>query len=79
MRDKAIKEAFIKYLQHSTDERFFQTLTNFTQMPFIGSANTPDGKGWRDLWHTEGDTAVNWLGKDLSGGHKIVKTKSEEK
>lgn len=29
MRDQKTKEAFIKYLQKCTDERFFQALYNF--------------------------------------------------
>lgn len=63
MRDKQIKEAFIKYLQESTDERFFQALTNFTQLPYIGVAATPNGEQFRDLWHVEGDTQLEWKGK----------------
>lgn len=64
MRDKAIKEAFIAYLQKGTDERFFQALTNFTQLPYIGVAGSPRGDSFMDLWHIEGDTEITWIGKD---------------
>lgn len=65
MRDRLIKEAFIKYLQQETDERFFQALTNFCRLPYIGSANTPNGSGWRDLWYVEGDKDISWMGEEL--------------
>lgn len=65
MRDEHIKEAFIDYLQnHSRDLRFFQALTNFTQLPYIGFANTPEGEGWEDLWYIEADRSIKWVGKD---------------
>ena len=63
MRDEKIKKAFIEYLQKGTDERFFQALTNFTQLPYIGFANTPDGQGFRDLWRIEADEQIVWKGK----------------
>jgi len=55
VRDKKTKEAFIKYLQKDTDERFFQALTNFTGLAFVGTADDPDGKNFKDLWHVEAD------------------------
>lgn len=64
MRDKKIKEAFIEYLQQGTDERFFQALTNFTQLPYVGFASSPDGKNFRDLWHIEADEQIIWKGKE---------------
>lgn len=64
MKDEKIKAAFIKYLQDSTDDRFFQALTNFTQLPYIGVASTPAGKDFKDLWHTRADTQINWVGKE---------------
>jgi hypothetical protein len=64
MRDKKIKEAFIEYLQRGTDERFFQALTNFCQLPYIGVANTPKGDDFKDLWNVEADEQINWEGKD---------------
>jgi hypothetical protein len=57
-RDQKTKEAFIKYLQKETDERFFQALTNFTGMPYIGVAATPAGDNFKDLWHTEADRVL---------------------
>lgn len=54
-RDNVIKRAFIHYLERDTDERFFQALTNFTGLPYIGTANTPGGEGFKDLWHVEAD------------------------
>ncbi len=63
MRDEKIKRAFIEYLEKGTDERFFQALTNFTQLPYIGVASTPSGEGFRDLWHTEADKQIEWKGK----------------
>jgi len=63
MRDENIKKAFIAYLQKSNHERFFQALTNFTQLPYIGMAETPDGEGWRDLWNMEADKQIDWAGK----------------
>jgi len=64
MRDKKIKEAFIKYLQKETDERFFQALTNFTHFPYIGIASSPKGDNFVDLWNVEGDKEVMWDGKN---------------
>ena len=63
MRDENIKKAFIEYLQQSTDQRFFQALTNFCQLPYIGMADAPNGAGFRDLWHMEADRSISWLGK----------------
>lgn len=64
MRDKEIKEAFIEYLQKGTDERFFQALTNFTQLPYLGVANSPSGNAFSDLWQVEADKDIEWIGKD---------------
>ncbi len=63
MRDEKIKKAFIAYLEQSTDERFFQALTNFTLLPYIGVAGRPDGEGFKDLWHIEADDKIDWVGK----------------
>lgn len=63
MRDENIKKAFIEYLQRGTDERFFQALTNFCQLPYIGMASDPSGAGFRDLWHMEADQTIDWVGK----------------
>ena len=63
MRDEQIKQAFIAYLQQNTDERFFQALTNFTKLPYIGAADSPDGDNFKDLWHIEADKKINWQGK----------------
>lgn len=64
MKDQAIKEAFIKYLEENPSMRFFQALTNFTQLPYIGTAQTPSGEGFRDLWHVRSDEQINWVGKE---------------
>lgn len=64
MRDQKIKQAFIEYLQQGTDERFFQALTNFCKLPYIGAASTPDGDNFKDLWHLEADKHIEWEGKD---------------
>ena len=64
MRDKQIKQAFIKYLQKESDERFFQALTNFTQLPYIGVASSPNGGEFKDLWHIEADKNIEWVGKE---------------
>lgn len=64
MRDKNIKEAFIEYLKQNTDERFFQALTNFCQLPYIGMANSPRGELFVDLWRVEADKDINWIGKE---------------
>lgn len=58
-RDQKTKEAFIKYLQQESDERFFQALTNFTGLPYVGTASTPDGADFKDLFHVEADGVVN--------------------
>lgn len=63
MTDKEIKQAFIAYLEKSYSERFFQALTSFTQLPYIGVADKPDGQNFRDLWNVEADTTINWEGK----------------
>lgn len=55
MRDEKTKRAFIKYLEQGTDERFFQALTNFLGVAYLGYAITPDGKDFKDLWHVEAD------------------------
>ena len=60
IRDEKIKKAFIEYLQQDTDERFFQALTNFCKLPYIGLAEGPKGEGFRDLWHVEADKEINW-------------------
>lgn len=65
MRDENIKKAFIEYLQHSNDERFFQALTNFCQIPYIGAASDPNGENFTDLWHVEADKIVDWVGKEV--------------
>jgi hypothetical protein len=65
MRDELIKKAFIEYLQKSSHERFFQALTNFTQLPYIGVADSPAGDGFKDLWHLEGDSGIEWVGKTV--------------
>lgn len=57
-RDQKTKEAFIKYLEKKTDERFFQALTNFTGLPYIGVASSPSGNDFHDLWHTEADRGL---------------------
>jgi hypothetical protein len=64
MRDKKIKEAFIEYLQRETDERFFQALTNFCRLPYLGVSNSPKGDDFQDLWNVEADEQINWEGKD---------------
>lgn len=65
MRDEQIKEGFIEYLQNSSrDLRFFQALTNFTQLPYIGMANDPEGGGFKDLWNMEADRDIEWVGKN---------------
>ena len=64
-RDAEIKKAFIKYLEQNTDERFFQALTNFCQVPYLGYAITPRGEQFRDLWHMEADKDINWIGKTI--------------
>lgn len=62
VRDENIKQAFIEYLQKDTDERFFQALTNFTQLFQVG---TVDNKNrFVDLWHMEADEEIEWIGKD---------------
>jgi hypothetical protein len=63
MRDKNIKAAFIRYLQQDTDERFFQALANFAQLPYIGMALTPDGECFTDLFNIEADKTIDWIGK----------------
>ena len=63
MRDKKTKEAFIAYLQKNTNERFFQALTNFTGIAYIGAASTPDGKNFQDLWHVEADDSLVFEGQ----------------
>lgn len=63
MRDENIKKAFIAYLEKSESERFFQALTNFCQLPYIGMAINPSGEGFRDLWHIEADKTIEWRGK----------------
>ncbi len=62
-RDAEIKRAFIKYLEQNTDERFFQALTNFIQVPYLGCAVTPGGEQFHNLWHVEADDKINWKGK----------------
>lgn len=63
MRDENIKKAFIKYLEENPEQRFFQALTNFCQLPYIGFASTPSGGNFRDLWHVEADEEIVWDGK----------------
>ncbi|CAB4132365.1 hypothetical protein UFOVP253_10 [uncultured Caudovirales phage] len=63
MRDEQIKKAFIAYLEQSTDERFFQALTNFTQLPYIGSASDNVGSDFRDLWSLEADIDIEWVSR----------------
>ena len=58
-RDQKTKEAFIKYLQQETDERFFQAISNFTGIQYLGGASTPDGKDFVDLFHVEADGRLN--------------------
>ena len=55
IRDKRTKEAFIEYLVAHPDERFYQALTNFANVDFIGSASTPEGGDFEDLWNVEAD------------------------
>jgi hypothetical protein len=64
MRDEQIKKAFIAYLQQSQHERFFQALTNFTQLPYIGMADNFAGDGFKDLWSIEADAKIEWVGKE---------------
>lgn len=64
MRDEKIKKAFIEYLQESNHERFFQALTNFTRLPYVGVASDPSGTNFKDLWHVEADKDINWVGKE---------------
>lgn len=63
-RDQKTKEAFIKYLQLQTDERFFQAVANFSGFGYLGAAGTPDGKNFRDLYHFEADENFNFGDED---------------
>ena len=58
-RDAKAKQALIRYFVENPQERLFQSITNFMQAPYIGVANTPDGKDFRDLWHLEADRIVS--------------------
>jgi hypothetical protein len=79
MRDQQIKEAFIAYLQAGGSERFFQALTNFTQLPYIGVASDPSGENFRDLWHMEADKQIEWQGKPPAQPKATDSTKDKEK
>lgn len=63
-RDPNMKKAFIKYLEQDTDERFFQALSNFTGIQYIGAASTPDGQKFKDLFHVEADEMWDSEGND---------------
>lgn len=62
-KDENIKRAFIAYLEDSDQLRFFQALTNFCQVPYIGVASSPWGDDFKDLWRIEADKDVEWVGK----------------
>lgn len=62
-KDENIKRAFIAYLEDSDQQRFFQALTNFCQLPYIGVAFSPSGDHFKDLWRIEADKDVEWVGK----------------
>lgn len=52
-KDENIKRAFIAYLEDSDQQRFFQALTNFCQLPYIGVALSPSGDHFKDLWGSQ--------------------------
>lgn len=59
MRDQKTKELFIKYLEDNKDLRFYQAISNFTESlgfgHYCGTAETPEGKNFRDLFYIEAD------------------------
>ena len=52
-RNAEAKQSLIEYLQKDTDERLFQAITNWSGLAYLGSASTPSGDDFHDLWHDE--------------------------
>ena len=69
--DERIKQAFIDYLDDATDERFFQAITNFTQLPFIGFSHNQEGEEFKDLYYVDCDREINWVGKEYDNEQNI--------
>lgn len=50
---KAKVDSFVKYCEQNPDQRFWQALTNWAGMSYVGHARTPSGTGFVDLWHND--------------------------
>lgn len=55
IRNKTSKEKLIKYINEHPQERLFQAIANWSGVPYLGYADTPDGKNFRDLFHWDED------------------------
>lgn len=53
-RNSELLKEFVSYCEAHPDMRFWQALTNWSGLPFVGWAINPQGEGFRDLWHAEG-------------------------
>lgn len=44
-------EAFLAYCRRNPTQRFWQALTNWCGLPFLGWAQSTEGECFHDLWH----------------------------
>lgn len=57
MRDEELKQDFIQYMADHPDERFWQSVRNFTGYGAVGVSDTIGADGWNnyvDTFHFEG-------------------------
>jgi hypothetical protein len=55
-RNSELLEEFTRYCKANPSMRFWQALTNWAKLPYLGWSNkyTCDKCGFTDLWHAEG-------------------------
>jgi len=54
-KNKEMLDSFTEYCKENPRQRFFQALTNWMGVPYIGLAREPSGVGFIDLWNYEGE------------------------
>lgn len=52
-RNSEALNSFVGYCVAHPDQRFFQALTNWSGLPWVGWAESPSIKGFHDLWNEE--------------------------
>jgi len=52
-RNSKALESFTAYCVANPDQRFWQALTNWSGLPYVGWSESPILKGFHDMWNYE--------------------------